>query len=131
MPQFAIHTSALNNMMSTFNGRRVKTKKLGGEEEYGKVVCPVLLGGDTFNSTGAVAVGTAIGFLVETDAGAMEVWQAGTLVPHRQLPVDYTLLDDVRLGDLSPEKFAEIIGIPLDIAEGLIEAHEKKSAEQT
>lgn len=101
--------------------------------EFGKVAAVVLVGGDEHPNP-TVLFGSnygKIGFLVETDSGAMEVWSAGTLVPHRQIPMEATLLDDVQSGELTTAKFAEIVGIPLDIAENLIEAHEKKSAEQT
>lgn len=133
MPQFAIPVSTLEDLARQYRGRRIKTTKLNEEEEFGKIAATVLLGGaEGSNPTALFATNFGkIGFLVETDSGVMEVWTAGTLVPHRQLPVERTLLDDVQTGELTTAKFAEIVGIPLDIAEGLIEVYGNKAASQT
>lgn len=127
---FAIPVSVLKDLQDQFKGRRIKTKKLSGEEELGTVRAAVLINGDVAN-TAETMYGSKLGFLVETDLGTVEVWSLGTLVPHRQIPVEHTLLDDVQSGELTTAKFAEIVGIPLDIAENLIEVYGQKDTAKT
>lgn len=126
MCQFVIPVSTIEDLTRRYRGHRIKTtKKLGGEEEFGKVAAAVVLPRNSELTCPSAVSGFSLGFLVETDSGSMEIWSMGILIPARQVPDGDNLIDDVQAGELTMEKFAQIVGVTLTIAEDLVKAHAK------
>lgn len=122
--------STLEDLNKRFQYRHVTTTGQAGVTRGGTVKAVVLDPWDGPTAPGTVACRKIV-YMVETDSGYVEIWENPCFVPARQIPDGSSLIGDVQTGELTAAKFAEIVGIPLDIAEGLIEAHEKKAAEQT
>lgn len=116
----AMLSSTLQDLNKTFQRRPVTTTGQGGVTRNGVVKAVILESWDGPTAPGTVACRKIV-YLVETDDGYIEIWENPRFVPARQIPDGSSLIGDVQTGELTVEKFAEIVGIPMEAAEDLIE----------
>lgn len=119
--------STLEDLNKTFKRRPVTKTGQAGVTRRGIVRSVILESGDGPTAPGTV-VFRRIVYVIETSDGYIDTWEN----PCFAISDRSSLIGDVQAGWLTVERFAEIVGIPLAIAENLIEVYrDRPTVEQT